>query len=238
MRRASLSFLFAILSCFPLLGQATIAHWLPLKVGDKWVYLHENFYGAIGGIAHPEITRWKTEETITGSTAILEGTLVILQVQLAGPAPASPHFQVHLSPEAAWLIHNDCLYELGTKDYELGAGDWMLSQRQLTPELRRALSAGRISPDFCFPLRIGRGGAHRTGAIVQLPIPRTGAWRRSARAIHLHPIKEAHFTSPRPTPGPTSVPAYQAKSGSKRVSGWFATGTSITEPSTRIGEVC
>jgi hypothetical protein len=63
MRRAPLC--LALIAAAPAFAQNTIADWFPVHIGDRWTYEHETRDGGIGAIAHPEINRWKTEETMT-----------------------------------------------------------------------------------------------------------------------------------------------------------------------------
>jgi hypothetical protein len=174
MRRVSLFLLLAVSSRVFAFGQGAVGDWLPLHAGDSWIYLHENFYGAVGGIAHPEITRWKTEETVSGLVSIPEGTLVLLREHLVGPAPSSPHFELRIGPDEAWLIQGDCLFQL-RKEY------WTPSDHQLKPEFRKALSGGQVSADFCFPLKVGKAwGAPHWG---DRPPAESKDWRVSG----IHP---------------------------------------------------
>jgi hypothetical protein len=121
-------------------------YWFPIHVGDKWTYKHETRNDAGRGRAHPEIRRWKTEETTVGSESIPEGTLVVRRIRTLDPPPASAAKQ---EDQTAYLIRGDCLYMFR-------GVDWKHLGHQLTPALREDLLAGHIAADFCFPLAVGK----------------------------------------------------------------------------------
>ena len=132
----------AFMSCGQLFAQNGVADWFPIHVGDKWIYDHETRDDTGEGPARVEVHRWKTEETIVGLWPVPEGTLVGRQVQVVdGALPVG----YRVNPNPAFLIHGDCLYRLGTND-------WEPSAHQLTPEFLKWLGVGEISADFCFPL--------------------------------------------------------------------------------------
>jgi hypothetical protein len=123
-------------------AQDGVADWFPVHVGDKWIYDHETRDDTGQGPAALEIHRWKTEETIIGSWTIPEGILVGRHVRVTEGSPRRG-YRVDLDP--AYLIQGDCLYRLGT-------GNWEPSYRRLSPDFLTWLSVGEISADFCFPL--------------------------------------------------------------------------------------
>ena len=70
------------LSC----AQDVVNAWLPTRIGDSWTYQREERNGTEGGgMAHPEIARWRVEETIKGSIPIPEGVLFRKQIRAVDP---------------------------------------------------------------------------------------------------------------------------------------------------------
>jgi hypothetical protein len=122
-------------------AQEPVADWFPVHVGDKWIYDHETRDDTGHGIAHLEIHRWKTEETILGLWTIPEGTLVGRRVRVV---EGSPRVGYRMHQDRAYLIRGDCIY--------LSYFNWEPLNHQLTPEFRGDLFAGHIAADFCFPL--------------------------------------------------------------------------------------
>jgi hypothetical protein len=53
-----------------LVGQEEALSWFPLQIGSRWVYEHE---WKAGDPERPKITRWITEETVTGLVTLPEG---------------------------------------------------------------------------------------------------------------------------------------------------------------------
>jgi hypothetical protein len=47
-----------------------------------------------------------------------------------------------------YLVHDNCVYVINS--------GWDSQRQQLSPEYRKYLNAGAMSPDFCFPLLMGR----------------------------------------------------------------------------------
>ena len=131
---------------FPLLSAAAVAQsadvWYPTKPGAKWIYAHETRDENGHGRDHPEVHRWTTEETITGSWTVPEGMLVERQVRIVEGAPGLGY---RVPPEQADLIRENCLYR---------NVDWDRPSRQLTLDYRKWLTAGEYSPELCFPLSI------------------------------------------------------------------------------------
>jgi hypothetical protein len=152
MRPAPLALFFALLSFLPA-AQKSWEDWYPLRIGHTWTYQNENLDGSDGGIAHPAVTRYRTEETILGSAAIPEGTLVWSHIRALDPPPAThPEWK---EQNIAYLVQGRCLYTMNDQG-------WQPQDHQLTAEFRRSLDAGEVSPDYCFPLTVGEtwGAAH------------------------------------------------------------------------------
>ena len=136
--------------------------WFPLKVGSRWVYEHES---KSRDRNRPDVDRWTTEETITGRVTIMEGLVVLRGVKLQGNAtkPASvvkviaPNGQLRYEAHGAYLIAHDREPYLvhGSCIYAIGDG-WDGQKQELRPEYRKHLREGAVSPDFCFPLQMGR----------------------------------------------------------------------------------
>ncbi|HEV3062866.1 MAG TPA: hypothetical protein VGY48_31765, partial [Vicinamibacterales bacterium] len=106
----------------PATAQATVASpvedvvstWYPIQPGDTWFYQKESEEGGnTGGMAHPMIERWKTEETIASVTTISEGTFVTKRtnvldhVTLNGWLKANNRTK-HELPESHILIRQNC----------------------------------------------------------------------------------------------------------------------------------
>jgi hypothetical protein len=135
--------------------------WFPLQPGSRWVYEHE---WKSGDRNHPEVDRWTTEETITGTITIPDG-LVTLRAVKSLSEPARRSVTVRMAngqvreqaseahggylgtrDEAPYLVRGSCVYVVA-------GGGWDGQNRQLRPEYRLDLLEGSISPDFCFPLK-------------------------------------------------------------------------------------
>ena len=135
-------------------AQGTVATWFPVHIADSWTYEYTTRDQHGAGPANLELHTWKTEETIVGSWAIPEGTLVAKQVRVMEGSPRG-----RVNPNPVYLIRGDCFYS----DY--GEPSSVPQTHQLTPEYRQALEAGQVSPDFCFPFAV-----HKTwGAPHGLP---------------------------------------------------------------------
>ena len=135
----------------PLYAQDIVSVWLPTHIGDSWTYQREERNGAEGGgMAHPEIARWKVEETIKGSIAIPEGVLLRKQIRALDPIPVEVRRHIPGTKEideAYDLIRGNCVYSVGQ---QVDA-----KRVQLAPEYQKALLSGGVSPEFCFPLKQG-----------------------------------------------------------------------------------
>jgi len=155
MKRALLYLATAFIFTSQVCAQNDVGDWFPVHVGDKWIYEHETRDDTGGGIAHLEIHKWKTEEIITASWTVPEGTLVGRQVLVTGGSPPTGW----VNPSPAYLIRGDCFYS------SYGEVGWDLSTHQLSPDFLKGLSLGYFSPDFCFPFVV-----HKTwGAPDGLP---------------------------------------------------------------------
>ena len=154
MRHAPLYLALTFISSGQASAQDAVADWFPIHAGDKWVYQYETRDNTGGGQAHPEIHRWNTEETITGSWSIPQGMLVGRQVRVTEGSPGYAW-----QPSLAYLIRGECLYRVSARDWETPA-------HRLTPDFLKRLGAGEISADFCFPLVVHKAwGAPQWGGI-------------------------------------------------------------------------
>ena len=95
------------------------------------------------GRKHLEVHTWITEETVSGSWTVPEGTLVGRQVRVIEGSPG-----LRVDPSPAYLIRGDCVYA------SFGETSWGPSSHQLTADFRNGLAVGYVSPDFCFPLTL------------------------------------------------------------------------------------
>lgn len=153
-------------------AQDVVPSWYPAHVGDTWVYQHESRDGtrpwtSPGGIADPQIERWKTEETILGLVPILQGTFLTKRTRVldheisAGCNPCNDDgWKRDILAESHYLIHQDCLYALDgsllaldVKGHALRALD---QDNHLRPEFDQELASGDFPPEFCFPLELGK----------------------------------------------------------------------------------
>jgi hypothetical protein len=123
--------------------QNAVTEWFPVHIGSKWSYEHETREDNGNGIAHLETHRWKTEETIDGLRTVPQGTIVEIQVRVTDGSPPAD-WPAH--PDKAYLIRGDCLYRP-----EDGETVWDRSRHQLASDFVKGLTAGWVSPDFCFP---------------------------------------------------------------------------------------
>jgi hypothetical protein len=132
-------------------AQDVVNAWLPTHIGDSWTYQREERNGGDGGgIAHPEIARWRVEETIKGSIAIPEGVLLRKQIRAVDPIPVEVRRHIpgiQELQESYDLIRGNCVYRV-EKQVDPTRG-------QLASEYRKELLDGRLSPEFCFPLTKG-----------------------------------------------------------------------------------
>jgi len=175
--------------------------WFPLQVGSRWVYEHE---WKSGDRNRPDVDRWTTEEAVTGWVTISEGIVVLREVKRQNSTGSTrrviaPNGQVRDAQEGdthgaltardrePYLVRGNCIYAIG--------GGWDGQRQQLRPEYRKYLSEAAVSPDFCFPLQMGRKWGNndipwrvepaRNGAGAFLPAEYAGA-------IH---IFSSHFGS-------------------------------------------
>ena len=151
-RQAFLFVPLVFLLSSPVFAQGPVADWFPIHAGNRWIYAHETRDENGNGRAHLEIHSWKTEETVIGSWAVPEGTLFATRVRVVEGAPREGY---RVGPDAAYLIRGDCLYA------SYGEAGWNQSTHQLTPDFRNGLSAGYLSPDFCFPLEVHKAWGAR-----------------------------------------------------------------------------
>lgn len=135
--------------------------WFPLQVGSHWVYEHE---AKSGNRNQPDVDRWTTEETITGWVTIPEGLVVLREVKEVGSTPQrtvrviKPDGQLGFVQEPAYnrgltvppppyLVRGNCVYVI--------RGGWDTQTHRLRLNYQKSLIEGTVSPDFCFPLRMG-----------------------------------------------------------------------------------
>ncbi len=119
--------------------------WFPLQVGSHWVYEHES---KSGDRNQPKVDRWTSEETITGWVTIPEGVVVLREVKEHGLSTEHASAYLVRRDHEPYLIHGNCVY--------LVSGGWDSQRQQLRPDYQKYLIEGAVSPDFCFPLQMGR----------------------------------------------------------------------------------
>lgn len=139
--------------------------WFPLHVGSRWAYEHE---WKSGDPRRPNVERWTTEETITKWVTIPEGLVVLREVKLQRKTPEQPTTRRALGLDGQvreeqpgsdggylvtrerepYLVRGSCVYIIDN--------GFDGQTRQLRPPYRKYLAEGLLSPDFCFPLEVGR----------------------------------------------------------------------------------
>ena len=160
--------LLIALCVFPIVASAQDdpLAWFPLQVGSHWVYEYE---WKSGDRNRPNVDRWTSEETITGWVTIPEGLIVLREVknhenstdQTRTERTIDPNGELRFVQEpsynrgvltrrhgAPYLVHGNCIYVI--------SGGWDAQKQELRPDYRKHVSEGSLSPDFCFPLQMGR----------------------------------------------------------------------------------
>ena len=134
-----------ILVCFCCYAQdplSLVREWIPLNIGDRWVYDYESRNGPH---SVPEIERSQKRITVTSIETIPEGTLVHRSVD--GGAQS----------ESNILVRDNCLYILHSfRRSGNGAYGWDEPKQQLTEHFRADLLKGTVLPTVCLPLAIGK----------------------------------------------------------------------------------
>jgi hypothetical protein len=104
-----LVFCLALLCGAEASAQNSAADWFPIHVGDRWTYEHVHLDGTSGGVAHPEISRWETQETILDSATIAEGMLVFRRIQVLGSAPPPVPKQENGAWQPSFSLHSSTM---------------------------------------------------------------------------------------------------------------------------------
>ena len=157
--------------------------WFPLQVGARWVYEHEAKTGSRG---KPDVDRWTTEETITHRIDVPDGVVVLREVmqearstqQFSRAQQGNSQGYLSSRDREPYLVHGDCVYVTG--------GGWDAETQRLRPDYRQCLSENRLSPDFCFPLQVGR-----TWGNIDIPWQVQPA-RKGVASFLLPPYAEAY----------------------------------------------
>lgn len=111
-----------------------VRQWLPMNVGDCWVYQTEIF---TGDRHHPNVENWEEADTTVGIHKVPEG--LFIQRRVAYIRGAVPPKFVNNPSESNILIHDNCLYFVN----------------EITSTLHEALAAHTALPDVCLPLEPG-----------------------------------------------------------------------------------
>jgi hypothetical protein len=129
-------------------SQGVVRQWLPMSIGDRWVYQEE---ARSGSRVHPDVNRRVRQETTVAGEKIPEGTLLRQKVQILDTAafPVRPRFP----DESAILIRGACIFYLSASHHGWG---WDPAQHQLTAEFREYVNRGEVLPSACFPLHRGQ----------------------------------------------------------------------------------
>ena len=145
MRLARLYFALILVADGRACAQNASDEWFPAHVGDKWTYEYTSRDENGRGRAHLDVHAWKTEEMTTGLWVVPEGTLIERQVRIVEGSPREG-WGTNATP--AYLLQGNCVYG------DLGDADWDASAHQLNPHFLVSLTAGEVSPNFCFPLTL------------------------------------------------------------------------------------
>jgi len=133
------------------LGATVVAKWLPLQIGDRWIYQLKILSGSP---KHPDVTRWEQEIRTVSIHPIPEGLLIRRTVRFVNST--GPPSYLGTSSESNILIHKSCAYYLNdSASYGNGYG-WDNSRDEISGSFREALSSDQALPDVCFPLRVGQ----------------------------------------------------------------------------------
>jgi hypothetical protein len=184
-------------------AQETPLAWFPLQTGTRWVYEHE---WRSGDPRRPDVDRWTTEETITGTVTTSEGLMVLREVKEQDKLTEKTNPILVITPTGQmrelqqgkhagfiarerkpYLIHGNCIYVI--------EDGWDSQSQRLRPSYRKYLAEGAVSPDFCFPLQMGRKwGTKDIPWRVESPRNGVGSFlpREYAGATH---IFSGHFGS-------------------------------------------
>jgi hypothetical protein len=113
----------------------SIVHqWLPMKVGDCWVYDSEILSG---DRHHPHVETWQEADTTEAVRHVPEGIWIKRKVAfIRGAVP--PRFVSNPS-ESNILVHENCIYFVN----------------ELNNAFREALAGHTALADVCFPLTLG-----------------------------------------------------------------------------------
>jgi hypothetical protein len=150
-------------------AEEVMPSWYPLQPGDAWVYQKESLDG---DMAHPDVERWTTKETIVSATKApdLLGTLVTKRIEVLSDSLTPGYLSANNwakreLPESHFLIHRNCIYLLDGIDAQGSACDFNVNSsclkpldqnNHVRPEYRDDLLRGKIPADFCFPMQIGK----------------------------------------------------------------------------------
>lgn len=176
--------------------------WFPLEVGSRWLYENEWKSGNPG---RPSVERWTTEESITGWVRVPEGLVVIREVRRHSKPSEEPTLVLGLNGQAhqvqsnsdgpyvisrqrePYLVRGSCVYVIDNGFDHQG--------QQLRPTYQKHVDEQALSPDFCFPLDMGRRWGNSDIPWRVVPA-RGGAWSSLAaeypNAIH---VVSEHFGS-------------------------------------------
>jgi hypothetical protein len=139
--------------------------WIPTAIGDRWIYEEDV---RDGDRQHSDIERWRQDVLIVAIDTIPEGILIRRKVTYLDDT--RPPRRLQSSGESNILVRNDCAWYLT----RFG---WDQPHHQLGGEFRKALLAGEMLPDVCFPLKAGKtwGDPQKGRVFGQLPArgPRT-----------------------------------------------------------------
>ena len=120
-----------------------------------------------GDPSRPDVERWTTEETITGTVTTPEGLMVLREVKEQGSPTGKTnpirvitptgqlrelqqgkHAGLVAREREPYLVRGNCIYVIGD--------GWDSQRQQLRPSYLKYLAEVDVSPDFCFPLQMGR----------------------------------------------------------------------------------
>lgn len=115
-------------------SQNIVRQWLPMDVGDCWVYDSEILSGDKN---HPNVDKWQEADTTIAVRHVAEG--IVIQRKVAFIKGAVPPRFVSNPSESNILVHENCIYFVNDLD----------------AAFRAALADHTALADVCFPLELG-----------------------------------------------------------------------------------
>src|SRR5579862_2805216 len=129
-------------------SQDIVRQWLPMSVGDRWIYDVE---ARSGSRVHPDIEHWVQEQTTVAVEKFPEGTILVQKIRFLDNT--APPTRPRIPDESAILARGACIYYLNSSNHGWG---WNPTQHQIGTQFRESLNRGEVLPSVCFPLHRGQ----------------------------------------------------------------------------------